>query len=78
VPNNDEADVCLLSDASSANRSSASRAGVWKTLEEITYAIVDLKKHFAELDGAITYQVRAPKILPYPPFETKLSYMKLP
>jgi len=52
----------------------ASRARMWKTMEEITHAIVDLKKHFAELDGAITYQVRAPKILPYPPFETKLSY----
>ena len=52
--------------------------GCGKPWSEITYAIVDLKKYFAELDGAITYQVRAPKILPYPPFETKLSYMKLP
>jgi hypothetical protein len=25
----------------------ASRARMWKTMEEITHAIVDLKKHFA-------------------------------
>jgi hypothetical protein len=51
---------------------------MWKTVEEITHAIVDLKQHFDELDGAITYQVRAPQnsaVCTVP--ETKLSYRKV-
>jgi hypothetical protein len=53
----------------------ASRDRICTSMEEITHALVDLKEHFDELDSAITYQVRPPGITP---FETKLSYTKVP
>jgi type II secretory pathway component PulL len=41
------------------------------------HPIVDLKQHFDELDGAVTYQVQAPQSSPVSQFQTKLSYTKL-
>ena len=56
----------------------ASRDQMCTSMEEITHALVDLKEHFDELDSAITYQVRPPKILRYSTVRDKVELHESP